>query len=146
VSNGEAKRWYLYTENEALYAVSKNQRGFVPDASTIEVMSVKDHERIVAELKAEIETLGKVYRSTCPECGYSGCVRGRKACDAEIDRQKETIAKQKRVIERLKIIERDFTHHDGDCTEEDSDDNGQPCNCGLDRIRDEIAAIEKGEA
>ena len=68
------------------------------------VMPVEEHERIVAELKAEIETLGKVYRSKCPECGYSGCVRGRKACDAEIDRQKETIASQKRVIESIKTI------------------------------------------
>ena len=137
MSNGEAKRWYLYTENEALYAVSKNQRGFVPDASTIEVMSVKDHERIVAELRAEVAQL-KV------ELGrpYDKVDRLFEANKKHL----ETIASQKRVIERLKIIERDFTHHDGDCTEEDSDDNGQPCNCGLDRIRDEIAAIEKGKA
>lgn len=81
--------------------------------NTVCVMPVEDHERIVAELKAEIETLGKVYRSKCPECGYSGCVRGRKACDAEIDRQKETIATQKRVIEVLKACIQKEDHRCG---------------------------------
>lgn len=58
MSNGEVKRWYVYSsEDGALYAVSKNQRGFVPDASTIEVMPVEDHERIVAEKDAEIARL-----------------------------------------------------------------------------------------
>lgn len=60
MSNGEVKRWYLYTENEALYAVSKNQRGFVPDASTIEVMRVEDHERVVAQKDAQIDSLRTV--------------------------------------------------------------------------------------
>lgn len=36
-------------------------------------------------LRDENEELRKVYSSGCPECGYSGCVRGRKACDIEID-------------------------------------------------------------
>lgn len=58
MSNNEVKRWYVYSsEDGALYAVSKNQRGFVPDASTIEVMPVEDHERIVAELRTEVDRL-----------------------------------------------------------------------------------------
>lgn len=45
----------------------------------------EDYLSKMDELKKENTELRKVYNSSCPECGYQGCVRGRKACDSQID-------------------------------------------------------------
>lgn len=51
-----------------------------------------DADTVIIELQSEIDRLRvenielrKVYLGVCPECGYRGCVRGRKACDLKID-------------------------------------------------------------
>lgn len=131
MSNGEVKRWYLYTENEALYAVSKHQRGFVPDASTIEVMPVEDHERIVADLRAEVEQVRKESEEMCNRVVFG----------FQLDRQKlnDELDIQKRVIEKLKGM---VSHYETCATVDRYDDEEVPCDCGLEK---ELAAIEKGE-
>lgn len=52
-----------------------------------------------ASLRAENIELRKVYSSTCPECGYAGCVRGRKACDTEIDTLRAQLAEATKALE-----------------------------------------------
>ena len=54
------------------------------------------------ELEKENAELRKVYNSVCPECGYSGCVRGRKACDTEIDKLKKGTTKLRQALEKIK--------------------------------------------
>jgi len=56
----------------------------------------------IAALKAENIELRKVYSSTCPECGYAGCTRGRKACDTQISELEAEIAAKK---EQLKTAQ-----------------------------------------
>lgn len=93
MSNGEVKRWYVYSsEDGALYAVSKNQRGFVPDASTIEVMPVEDHERVVAELKADLVQYHRMAASGVwiPSGEYSDKI--------------DALAKQAQVIEKARQL------------------------------------------
>lgn len=63
---------------------------------------------------------------------------------ALIKKHEQTIATQKRVIEKLKVINRDFAWHYDECSSIVEDN--APCDCGLRKTRTEIATIEKGEA
>ena len=36
-------------------------------------------------LREELEKIKKSAKDQCPKCGYVGCVRGRKACDTQLD-------------------------------------------------------------
>jgi hypothetical protein len=46
-----------------------------------EIVSLQE---TIERLRTENAELGKVYRSTCPQCGYGECVRGAKVCDDTI--------------------------------------------------------------
>jgi hypothetical protein len=45
----------------------------------------------IESLRAENIELRKIYSSSCPECGYAGCVRGRKSCDLEIEKLDDAV-------------------------------------------------------
>lgn len=74
-------------------------------------------ESELAEARAENVELGKVYRSTCPECGYDGCVRGKKACDTQIERLEKERDSLEREVEVLRfgLTEIANTPTNGDC-------------------------------
>lgn len=133
MSDGEVKRWYVYSsEDGALYAVSKNQRGFVPDASTIEVMPVEDHERIVAQKDAEIERLKRErakYEADCKRIEY-------------FDDLHEKVATQKRVITELERINYTFAWHYDDCTLNTEVDS-EECSCGLIEAMNKLEDLKK---
>jgi DNA repair exonuclease SbcCD ATPase subunit len=148
-----------------------------------DVVLASDHDRIVAELKAENERLKRVVEklreqrnfycdmAQMPDKSYQEHVE---QCDAELDAQlaehdrivaelkaendilkskasqfestlKETmrvrdaeIEKLKRVVEKLKGM---VSHYETCATVDRYDDEDVPCDCGLDK---ELAAIEKG--
>lgn len=102
MSNGEVKRWDIYfcsddsnLLDDVAIEVDEEVRTARDGERRIEVMPVKDHERIVAELKADIAQL-KV------ELGrpYDKVDRLFEANKKHI----ETIATQRRVIEKIKTI------------------------------------------
>lgn len=76
------------------------------EADALDAFRAKCHEAHLHgeldDLRAENEALRKVYQSSCPECGYSGCVRGQKACDYEIDTLQAEVAALKKVEEAAK--------------------------------------------
>lgn len=79
--------------------------------------AAQHYKKEMDQLKAENVELRKVYSSACPECGYSGCVRGRKACDTEIDQLREklevAVEKFKRVIQNSSYsMSKADTHRD----------------------------------
>ncbi len=120
MSNGEVKRFMAIVENP-IFAYDDVRRLCVLES---------DHDRIVAELKAEVEYL-KASRERLALCELEALKR--------VEEKRQTIAKQAKVIEKLKTM---VSHYE-DCKKLDAamyeDDDDIPCDCGIEK---EIAAIE----
>lgn len=127
MSNGEAKRWEIkatkWDNPKAEWRFHDSEGpgfpGYDSPPPCIKVMRVEDHERIVAELKAEYEQLQAVV--TAPQMQYeeeiaelrAEIVRQRRAMttgDRNWYQLNQTIAAQKRVIEKLTSAISDVLH------------------------------------
>ena len=91
VSNGELKQWTLLRVADDEFYLDEGDR---PDFehSKIKVMRVEDHDRIVAELKAEVERLKRANQVVPRDAGLL----------ALNGKFRDTIATQAKVIEVLK--------------------------------------------
>ena len=124
MSNDEVRRW------KAVASI-KTRSPFVSiEYVEGDVVSACDHDRIVAEKDAEIARLKSRNKKECPRCEFWD----RLPSDTLKDEQ--TIATQKRVIEKLKT----YVQHRVDCIcRAGVLQYSDSCDCGLD-------AIENGEA
>lgn len=66
-----------------------------------EMDSVESLRSIIAENERLKEELRSVSYHPCPQCGYIGCARGRKACDAEIDKLRKALEVGKSALKTL---------------------------------------------
>lgn len=148
--SNEVKRWWLRQSTARKWNIlDVTARKEYSREGDVEVMRVEDHERIVAELKAEYEQLQAVV--TAPQMQYEEEIAELRA---EVERLKidndrhrngkanlqfdlttatETIASQKRVIDAAKELV-EFINKDG------------PAMINWERVTYLCAVIEKGEA
>lgn len=114
----EVRRWNinLGDHEEGLYEI---------ESSNGEWIKAYDHDRIVAELRAEVEARRKLDIVT--------------ALNSVLDKKNETIATQARVIEKLRNFVNARGHHE-DCMDgNETFSENETCECGF----SELAAIEK---
>lgn len=140
MSNGEVKRFSLVTDivgGDEWTGLRRHAEGYY--------MSYADHDRIVAEKDAEIERLKSRNKKECPRCEFWD----RLPSDTLKDEQ--TIATQKRVIEKLKLAITDIANKNT-CWRLYEIDKYKSYEDGWEgvaefagKVLNELAAIEKGE-
>jgi len=107
-SDKAPRRWWIF-ENPSdrdLVRVYFSNPSWIAERDTLyEVIEASAYDAIVKqrdELKSENASLRVVYSAPCPECGYVGCSRGRMACDAEIDKLKAELQRERTKVEMMK--------------------------------------------
>jgi hypothetical protein len=80
----EVKRWELSSKSSDEIEITPSPQG--------DWVKIEDHDRIVADLKAEIVRLSRPVSAICTKCGY----------DKPANLYEQTIARQARVIEKLR--------------------------------------------
>jgi len=144
VRNGKVERLWIQngSGNVGVFNVLKLVLDYQPegyDEKTplgpryIEVISIEDHERVVAELKAEVEYL-KASRERLAQCELEALKR--------VEEKRQTIAKQAKVIEKLRE-QRDIELEDN-CWD-DASTGGRPFEQTRAMMEAEIEAINKLE-
>lgn len=147
----EVKRWLIFDVANRTFNFDEDQ----------EMVLASDHDRIVAELKAGTANALKrvfnrqigflvsanAFRVLCEEIEKydpffkmpNSSERRRFVADRNVEMQnlKEIIARQAKVIEKLKGM---VSHYETCATVDRYDDEKVPCDCGLEI---ELAAIEK---
>jgi len=129
VSKGEVKRWETISIDSRIHGTRLD----VDDVPRITVLSASDHDRIVSELKAEVEYL-KASRERLAQCELEALKR--------VEEKRQTIAKQAKVIEKLRE-QRDIELEDN-CWD-DASTGGRPFEQTRAMMEAEIEAINKLE-
>lgn len=127
-------------DNTPIYLVGESSS----EPSTTCIVLARDHDRIVAELKAEVERLKNERK--VQEFRIQSHEPVMEQLDLDLQRTlrrnvklSETIARQAKVIEKLKTM---VSHYETCATVDRYDDEDVPCDCGLEK---ELDAIEKEE-